>query len=124
MGRVSRRGGIGSLGLMRKRVVISFCLLAVAFVGYVFYSSSRAWPPKGYTEVRAFLYNLDSHDSWPCVTNGHLDATMTDTNGVRLTDAQISRLLKAVTGKHPEHGVAGCYVPHHAYAYYELRPSC
>lgn len=116
MGRVAE---VGSLNLMRKRLVISVCLLAVALVGYVLYSSSRAWPPKGYTEVRAFLYNLDSDDSLPCVTKGRLDASMTDTNGVRLTDAQVSRFLTTITGKHPQHEVAGCYVPHHAYVFYD-----
>ena len=106
---------------MRKPVVRSFPLLATALVCYGWWSASRAWPPKHYTEVRAFLYNLDSHDSVACVTRGHLDTSMTDTNGVRLSAAQVSRFLSAVTGKHPEHGVAGCYVPHHAYVFYDQK---
>ena len=107
------------LGRMRTRIAILFALLAIAITCCVSCSSNRAWPPKGYTEVRAFLYNLDSDDSLACVTNGRLDASMTDTNGVRLTDVQTSRFLAAVTGTHPEHAVAGCYVPHHAYVFYD-----
>ena len=106
--------------LMRTRLVIPFALLAAVFI-CVFFSRNRAWPPKGYTEVRAFLYNLDSGDSKPCITNGCLDASITDTNGVRLTETQVSRFLTAVTGKHPQHGVAGCYVPHHAYVFYDQK---
>ena len=107
--------------LMRKRLVIAVCFLAVALVGYDYYSSTRAWPPKGYSEVRAFLYNLDSRDGLPCVTNRHLDPSMTDTNGVRLSDVQLSRFLAPVTDTHPEHGAAACSVPHHAYIFYDRK---
>ncbi len=119
----SNTGGIASLELMRKRLVITVTLLAIAVGGYLSYSSRprRDWPPNGYTEVRAFLYNLDSSDALPCVTNGVLDASVTDTNGVRLTDAQVSRFLKAVTGPHAKHLVAGCFVPHHAYVFYNRK---
>ena len=106
---------------MRTPLANSFALVAVALLCCVSCSSNRAWPPKDYTEVRAFLYNLDSDDSLPCVTKGRLDASMTDTNGVRLTEAQVARFLTAVTGKHPEHGAAGCYVPHHAYIFYDQK---
>ena len=107
--------------LMRPPVATSFTLLAVALICCVSCSSNGAWPPEHYTEVRAFLYNLDSHDSLPCVTDGRLDVSVVGTNGVRLTHAQISRFLAAVTGKHPKHEVAGCYVPHHAYVFYDQK---
>lgn len=106
---------------MRKVVTILLALLVAALICYGLWSDGRAWPPKHYTEIRAFLYNLDSHDGLACVTNGQLDASMTDTNGVKLSDVQVSRFLAAVTGKHPEHGVGGCYVPHHAYVFYDQR---
>jgi hypothetical protein len=105
---------------MRARLVISFALLVVTLV-CISCSSNRAWPPKGYTEVRAFLYNLDSHGGLPCVTKGRLDASIVDTNGTRLSDTQVSRLLAAVTGTHPDHNVLGCYVPHHAYIFFDQK---
>jgi len=71
--------------------------------------------------VRAFLYNLDSKDSLPILQSGQLDQSVADTKGVILTDAQVSRLLAAVTGNHSDHGVAGCYIPHHAYVFYNKR---
>lgn len=104
---------------MRKVLAISFSLLVAALIGYVWQSARRAWPPKHYTEVRAFLYNLDNNSSLACVTNGQLDASMTDTNGVRLSDMQVARLFTAITGKHPEIARAQCYVPHHAYIFYD-----
>jgi hypothetical protein len=106
---------------MRAPLAISLTAFGAALIYCVSCSSDRAWPPEHYTEVRAFLYNLDSDDSRPCVTKGRLDASVADTNGVRLSNSQISRFLEAVTGKHPEHGVAGCYVPHHAYGFYDQK---
>jgi hypothetical protein len=106
---------------MRIGPAISVALLLFALTYCTACSSNRAWPPKDYTEVRAFLYNLDSDDSSPCVIKGRLNASVTDTNGMRLTDVQKSRFLAAVTGSHAEHPVAGCYVPHHAYVFYDVR---
>jgi len=106
---------------MRAPLAILFAFLSVTAVCCVSCSSSNAWPPKHHTEVRAFLYNLDSHGGLPFITNGCFDSSVVDTNGVRLSDRQVSRFLTAVTGKHSDHNIMGCYVPHHAYVLYDKK---
>src|SRR5690349_17352581 len=103
--------------MIYSKLSANLLLALLALVFGVSCSSKEPWPPQSYTEVRAFLYNLDSADALPCVDNGKLSPTVTDPNGVRLTDAQVARLISAVTGSHPDHDIAGCYVPHHAYVF-------
>jgi hypothetical protein len=103
-----------------KRVAASICLVAVALLTCTACSSNRAWPPDGYTQIQACLYNLDNYEL-PFITNGILDASVVDTNGVTLSKDQEARFVRAVAGVHPDHGVAGCYGPHHAFVFHDQR---
>ena len=39
--------------------------------------------------------------------------------GVPLTSAQVDRLMRAITGKHPPVPIADCYSPHHILVFYD-----
>ena len=45
-------------------------------------------------------------------------ASVVDKNGVVLDAAQVARLLDAINGRQRIHPMTACYVPHHAFIFY------
>lgn len=48
-----------------------------------------------------------------------MNATRMPDAGIILTDEQVAKLEAAVTGNHPEHPIADCFYPHHAFVFYD-----
>jgi len=84
-------------------------------------AESTNWPPAGYVEVRAYLYNLAGEHAAPILKQGKLHATVWNPTGVELSKPQITTVQRAVADYHPEvHRVpADCYQPRHAFVYYD-----
>ena len=78
-----------------------------------------AWPQGDYTEVRAFAYNLKGETHRLIIEDGKLSGTVANKNGVLLTPRQIKNLVAAVASKHPKHPHAACFVPRHAFVFYD-----
>ena len=77
------------------------------------------WPDVKYSEVRAYYYNATSqHDCRILDGKGRLDASVVDKNGVVLNADQVARLLAAINGQQRIHPITACYVPHHAFIFY------
>lgn len=78
------------------------------------------WHFANFSEARAFRLNWDDETSFDQILDqeGKLNATRVPEKGIRLTSEQIRRLEAAVTGSHPEHPVADCFYPHHAFVFF------
>jgi hypothetical protein len=79
-----------------------------------------AWHFTGFTEVRAYRLNWDDEYSFDKIltNDGALNTTRQPTDGVVLNESQEKRLEAAVTGSHPDHPVAACFYPHHAFLFF------
>ena len=64
-------------------------------------AASTNWPPAGYVEVRAYLYNLEGDEGAPIGEQGKLNASVWNPKGVALNKKQMAKVLKAVTDYHP-----------------------
>jgi len=84
-------------------------------------SKGGKWHFSGFNEIRAYRLNWeDEHSMNPIVNqDGSLNPTRIPKEGVPLTEAQVKRLEAAVTGSHPEHPVAACFYPHHAFLFFD-----
>lgn len=77
------------------------------------------WPDVKYTEVRAYYYNSASqYDLRIIDAKEKLDSTVTNPNGAILNPAQVKRLLAAINGRQRLHPITACYIPHHAFIFY------
>ena len=96
-------------------------ILAVMITSCTHVSKPGAWHFSGFSEVRAFRLNWDDKHSLDPILNqdGSLNVTRMPDTGMSLTDEQVEKLEAAVTGTHPEHPVADCLYPHHAFVFYD-----
>lgn len=101
---------------MRLLLLLALPLIASCTNG----SKPGAWHFSGFSEVRAFRLNWEDKHSFDRIINqdGSLNDTRLPEAGIILTDQQVSRLEAAVTGTRPEHPVADCFYPHHAFVFY------
>ena len=98
---------------------ICFVLAGLIVAAPSLAAGSTNWPPAGYTEIRAYLYNLDGVEGAPIFENGKLSRSVVSSNGVVLGKRERERLLHAVTGSHRSYGIAKCYDPRHAFVFYD-----
>ncbi|MEM9346556.1 MAG: hypothetical protein AAGB26_08055 [Planctomycetota bacterium] len=65
--------------------------------------------------------NWDDEDALESIIarDGSLNPTRLPEDGVELSSKQIESLKTAITGHHPEHGVALCMYPHHAFLFFD-----
>jgi len=105
-----------------KRICI-FAALAMVGLTRVVSAQSTNWPPAGYVEVRAYLYNMEGEGAPPILKEGRLHETVWNPKGARLSEAQIATVQKAVAEYHPAipMGPANCYTPRHAFVYYDAQ---
>ena len=84
-------------------------------------AASTNWPPAGYVEVRAYLYNLEGEQAAPILEQGKLNASVWNPKGVALNKKQMAKVLKAVADHYPASlaPAADCYRPRHAFIYYD-----
>jgi len=73
-----------------------------------------------FKEVRAFRLNWEDEQSVARILDrdGNLNPTRIPQDGFVLTNEQITTLEAAVTGDHPDHPIADCLYPHHAFIFY------
>ena len=77
------------------------------------------WPDVKYAQVRGYFYNTASqHDRRIIDRNEKLDSTIVNPEGVVLNPSQVARLLAALNGRQRMHPVTACYVPQHAFIFY------
>ena len=77
------------------------------------------WPDAKYAVVRGYYYNTASeHDRRIIDRNEKLDSTVVNPDGVALNPAQVARLLAAINGRQRMHPITACYVPRHAFIFY------
>jgi hypothetical protein len=86
-------------------------------------TDSRSQPGKWhftFKEVRAFRLNWEDEQSVARILDrdGNLNPTRIPQDGFVLTNEQITTLEAAVTGDHPNHPIADCLYPHHAFIFY------
>ena len=108
------------LGIMaRIYIFVTAALFALTSPG----AESTNWPPAGFVEVRAYLYNLEGDQAAPILKQGTLQASVWNPKGAELSKPQIATVQKAVADYHPE-GLrvgASCYRPRHAFVYYDAK---
>ena len=76
------------------------------------------WPGKPFSEVRAYCYDYTAEKNGSFFINGRMHSGVMDPNGVKLSDAQVRRLLAALTTSQAKQSRTPCYKPHHAYVFY------
>ena len=77
------------------------------------------WPDVKYAQVKAYFYNgASAHDCRILDPKGHLDPSVVNKDGVVLNPDQVARLLAAINGPQRLHPITACYVPHHAFIFY------
>jgi hypothetical protein len=79
-----------------------------------------AWPPVSYKTVRAFAYDCDAEHGvsfWK--RHGRMHKGVLNAPGVVLSPSQVQRLLGDVTVAKPLDDRKPCYVPHHAFVFYD-----
>ena len=122
------RSGRGAWHLVRRRAAVGLSLrknFNAKREQRLETSAARIdWPGVPYSEVRGYFYNLDGAPGAPILQNGHLHETVVDTNGARLTQQQIEQLLDAVARPQPPDPVASCYMPRHAFIFYDSSQTC
>ncbi len=79
-----------------------------------------AWPPASFTTVRAFVYDCDADRSVSFFQkDGSLHRGIINAPGALLTEAQVKRLLPALTTATARKHRTACYLPHHAFLFYD-----
>lgn len=79
-----------------------------------------AWPPAKFTSVRAFVYDCDADKSISFFQkNGATHRGLINGAGALLTESQTRRLLPALTTETVRKHRTACYIPHHAFLFYD-----
>ncbi len=77
-----------------------------------------AWPEAPYVEVRGYAFNTNGGPA-SIIKDDKLNSSAVNPKGILLTKDQIKRLIAALTEKHPEHPIAACFNPRHAFVFYD-----
>ena len=75
------------------------------------------WPTRKSATVRAFVYDCDADSFFQ--KNGSVHRGVINGPGVLLTEAQVQRLMPALTTPTPRQHRTACYLPHHAFLFYD-----
>jgi len=96
-------------------------LISIAGLSLSATAMSTNWPPAGYKEVRAYIFNLDGHSGARILETNQLSDTVVNREGVRLGKLDIERLLQAAVVLKPIAVARSlrCYVPRHAFVFYD-----
>lgn len=81
--------------------------------------ASEPWPRAQFAEIRAYAWPDDKTTEAVILPGMTLKPGVINKDGALLTPVQTKRLLAAVTGRHPEHAVAACHIPHNAFVFYD-----
>ena len=75
------------------------------------------WPGVAFSEVRAYCYDYTAEESPSFFTSGRMHKGVMDARGAKLSSAQVTKLLAAVTVSQPKQDRTPCYKPHHAFVF-------
>jgi hypothetical protein len=100
------------LSLMKAALALLLLLVAIA-------SAQKPWPGVEFTEVRAYAWRGQLEVDHVILPGMTLAPGVLNRDGALLDAAQVKRLLSAVTGKHRQLPLAGCYLPHNAFVFYD-----
>lgn len=79
-----------------------------------------AWPPTQFATVRAFVYDCDADQSVSFFQkNGAVHRGVINGPGAVLTEEQVRRLMPALTTETVRKHRTACYLPHHAFLFYD-----
>lgn len=81
----------------------------------------QGWPGKAFSEVRAYCYDYTAEEERSFFVNGRMHTGVQDAKGVKLSPAQVVRLLNAITMSHDKQARTPCYKPHHAFVFYDAQ---
>lgn len=81
----------------------------------------KSWPPVAFKTVRAFVYDCEAeHNNMSFFkADGSMHQGVINAPGALLSAAQVQRLIAAVTTEAPRGKYKPCYVPHHAFVFYD-----
>jgi hypothetical protein len=108
---------------MNPTVRFAFICIAI-FWGVVINGSAMStnWPPTDYSEVRAYIYNLEGRHGG-IVKNGALNKTIENKKGILLSQSQVakvSQFLKGPLKPDPLQNIAECIMePRHALVFFD-----
>lgn len=77
------------------------------------------WPGRSFSSVRAFVYDCDADKSVSFFQKDGRQHQGVIGAGTVLTAAQTRRLLATLTMATPRRNHTACYVPHHAFVFYD-----
>ena len=80
-----------------------------------------SWPNVAFSEVRGYCYDYTAEKNSSFLHDGRMHVGVKDPKGVKLTPAQVKRLLVDVTVSHPKQTRTACYKPHHAFVCYDAK---
>ena len=79
------------------------------------------WPGVPFQEVRGYCYDFTDGTTSDFIHDGQMHPGVMDAQGVKLTPAQVTRLLQAITVSQPKGDRSPCYSPHHAFVFYDAK---
>jgi hypothetical protein len=79
------------------------------------------WPGVRFSYVKAYCYDYTADRSPTFLEKGRMHAGVMDPNGLRLSDQQVQRLLRAATVSQPRALRTPCYAPHHAFVFFNAQ---
>ncbi len=77
------------------------------------------WPGVSYHEVRAYCYDYTAESRSSFWSDGRMHRGVMDPKGVKLSPAQVKRLLDDITVSQPAEATSSCYKPHHAFLFFD-----
>ena len=79
------------------------------------------WPGVPFKTVRAYRYDYTAEARSSFWANGRMHQGVLDPKGVKLSEAQVKRLLTDITVSQPAQERSSCYKPHHAFMFFDAR---
>lgn len=117
---------------MNLRLLACFILLPVLLPSCVYFGVNappkptpgtqvQGWPGRTFSEVRAYCYDYTAEEERSFFVNGRMHTGVQDPKGVKLSSAQVVRLMNAITLSHGKQARTPCYKPHHAFVFYDAQ---
>jgi hypothetical protein len=83
-------------------------------------SGRVSWPPAQFASVRAFVYSCEAErDVTFLRKDGSMHPGVLNAPGALLSPGQVTRLVDAITVFKARPKRTACYVPHHAFVFYD-----
>jgi hypothetical protein len=95
--------------------------LFILLAGVASALAGEQWPQVAFNEARAYAWPNDFTTEAVILPGMRLKPGVINPDGAALSPEQIKRLAAATNGKHPEHAVAGCHIPHNAVVFYDAQ---